>query len=119
MGKKRKLVEWQKVPKDPIKGRPFDSSKEYPNFNPTLAYQDGLPEVSAAPSTPQLIMGEGVEHLQGRQKEVYLLTMREGKSLSEAAEILGIEKASAQVYKNRAIKFLVKYCQSAMDRGRV
>jgi len=71
------------------------------------------------PSTPQLVMGEAVEHLQGRQKEVYFLTMREDKSLAEVAEILGIEKGSAQKYKERAIKFIAGYCKQAIKKGRV
>jgi len=73
----------------------------------------------ATPSTPPLLMGEAVAHLQGRQKEVYLLTMREGKSLTEVAEILGIAKGSAQVFRDRAIRFLTKYCEEAIRKGRV
>jgi DNA-directed RNA polymerase specialized sigma24 family protein len=88
---------------------------ERPEANP-----DVLPETEvAAPSTPQLLMGEAVQHLQGRQREVYLLTMREGKSLAEAAEVLGIEKGSAQKYKERAIKFISAWCKNAMAKGRV
>jgi DNA-directed RNA polymerase specialized sigma24 family protein len=84
------------------------------------ANPDVLPETEiSAPSTPQLLMGEAVTHLQGRQKEVYLLTMREGKSLAEAAEILGIEKGSVQRYKERAVKFLTQYCQAAINKGRI
>lgn len=89
--------------------------REHVQANP-----DVLPDAEAAsPSTPQLLMGEAIEHLQGRQREVYILTMREGKSLSEAAEILGIEKGSVQKYKERAIKFLTQYCRNAMAKGRV
>jgi len=85
-----------------------------------LANPDVLPETEiAAPSTPQLLMGEAVEHLQGRQREVYLLTMREGKSLAEAAEILGISKGTAQRYKERAIRFIESYCRQAIAKGRV
>lgn len=71
------------------------------------------------PSTPQLLMGEAIMHLQGRQKEVYLLTMRDGKSLAEAAEVLGIEKGTAQRYRERAVKFLTVYCRAAVKAGRV
>ena len=89
--------------------------REHPQANP-----DVLPEMEiAAPSTPQLLMGEAVEHLQGRQREVYLLTMREDKSLAETAEILGIEKGTAQRYKERAIKFIESYCRQAIKKGRV
>jgi RNA polymerase sigma factor (sigma-70 family) len=88
---------------------------EYAQANP-----DVLPETEiAAPSTPQLIMGEAVQHLQGRQREVYLLTMREGKSLAEAAEILGISKGTAQKFKERAIKFIENWCKSQIAKGRV
>jgi DNA-directed RNA polymerase specialized sigma24 family protein len=92
-----------------------EDAKEHAQANP-----DVLPEMEiAAPSTPQLLMGEAVEHLQGRQKECYLLTMREGKSFSEAAEILGIGKGRVQQYRERAIKFLTQYCKAAMAKGRV
>ena len=129
--KKRGLVEFQKKRKvgkcrDASKGEfsPYwkdfhESRGENGQGEHVRANPDSLPEESTAPSTPQLIMGEAVEHLQGRQKEVYLLTMREDKSLSEVAEILGIEKASAQVYKDRAIKFIERYCKEAIQKGRV
>ena len=92
-----------------------DGTLEVSQANP-----DVLPETEiAAPSTPQLIYGEAVEHLQGRQREVYMLTMREDKSLAEAAEILGISKGAAQIYKERAIKFIEAYCRAAISRGRV
>lgn len=83
------------------------------------ANPDLLPENDNSPSTPQLLMGEAIGHLQGRQKETYLLTMREGKSLAEVGEILGISKSAAQVYKVRAIKFVELYCREAIARGRV
>lgn len=92
-----------------------DGVDEHPQANP-----DMLPEMAnTGPSTPQLLMGEAIEHLQGRQREVYILTMREDKSLAEAAEILGIEKGSAQKYKERAIKFIEGYCKAAIAKGRV
>lgn len=88
---------------------------ELPQANP-----DVLPEVVlSGPSTPQLIMGEAVAHLQGRQKEVYLLSMREDKSLAEIGEVLGMTKSSAQVYQRRAIKFIEQYCKAAIAKGRV
>jgi len=95
-------------------GRSADT-REHPQANP-----DVLPETgTAAPSTPQLIMGEAVDHLQGRQREIYMLIMRDNKSLAEAAEVLGIEKGSAQKYKERAIKFIGNWCKQAMAKGRV
>lgn len=97
------------------RGENGDDMREHPQANP-----DVLPEMdSTAPSTPQLLMGESIEHLQGRQKEVYLLTMREGKSLAEVAEILEISKGTAQKYKERAIKFIESYCKQAIEKGRV
>ena len=95
--------------------RGVEGGQELPQANP-----DMLPETEiAAPSTPQLLMGEAVEHLQGRQREVYLLTMREGKSLAEVAEILRISKGTAQKFKERAIKFIESYCKQAIAKGRV
>lgn len=90
---------------------------EHPQANPDVL-SDELLE-NAAPSTPQLLMGEAISHLQGRQREVYILTMREDKSLTEVAEILGISKGAADTYKRRAIKFVSQYCQDAIKKGRV
>lgn len=88
---------------------------EHPCANP-----DSLPATeSVAPSNPQLLMGEAIAHLQGRQRECYILTMREGKSFSEAAEILGIGKGRVQQYRERAIKFITQYCNNAIKAGRV
>lgn len=96
-------------------GHGDDSNREDKRANP-----DVLPETEiASPSTPQLLLGEAIEHLQGRQKEVYFLTMREDKSLAEAAQILGIEKGSVQKYRERAVKFLTQYCETAIQKGRV
>lgn len=89
-------------------------------FECAQANPDVLPETEiAAPSTPQLLMGEAIRRLAGRQKECYLLVMREDKSLAEAAEILGIAKGSAQVYVDRAVKFISAYCKQAIDGGRI
>lgn len=66
---------------------------------------------------PQQLMAEAIDHLQGRQKEVYLLTMRSDRSLAEAGEILGITKAAVQNYKERAIKFITAYCKTAIAKG--
>ena len=89
--------------------------QERPQANP-----DVLPETEiAAPSTPQLLMGEAIAHLAGRQRECYLLVMREDKSLAEVAEILEIAKGSVQVYVDRAVKFITGYCKASMKNGRV
>jgi DNA-directed RNA polymerase specialized sigma24 family protein len=98
-----------------LRGRVNGDMQEHPCANP-----DVLPETNdAAPSTPQLLMGEAVEHLQGRQRECYILTMREGKSFSEAAEILGIGKGRVQQYRERAIKFITHWCEQQIAKGRV
>jgi DNA-directed RNA polymerase specialized sigma24 family protein len=87
---------------------------------PVLANPDSLPEIEiVAPSTPQQLMGEAINHLQGRQRECYLLTMREGKSFFEAAKILNIGKGRVQQYRERAIKFIKQYCRAAIQKGRV
>jgi DNA-directed RNA polymerase specialized sigma24 family protein len=93
--------------------------EELPQANPDVLREDEAMFADCQPSTPQLLMGEAVAHLQGRQLQVYMLTMRDGKSLAETAEILDIEKGTAQKYKERAIKFIAAYCKQAIDRGRV
>ncbi len=84
-----------------------------------LANPDCLPECNTTPSTPQQLMGEAIEHLQGRQREVYILVMREDRSLAEAGEVLNISKSTAQTYLDRAIKFITDYCKQGIDGGRV
>jgi DNA-directed RNA polymerase specialized sigma24 family protein len=100
-------------------GDRFDKIKEDVRANPDSLREDESIYGNEQPSTPHFLMGEAVEHLQGRQKEVYLLTMRENKSLAETAEVLGIAKGSAQKYQERAIKFIQQYCQAAIVKGRV
>lgn len=100
-------------------GDKFDFIHEDIRANSDSLREDEAMYANGEPSTPQLLVGEAVEHLQGRQKEVYLLTMREDKSLAEAAEILGIAKGTAQRFKERAIKFITFYCQEAIAKGRV
>ena len=96
-------------------GQDGDTVREHPQANP-----DVFPETEiAAPSTPHLLMGEAIEHLQGRQREVYILAMREGKSLAEISEILGVAKGNIWKYKQRAVKFIRQYCKNAIDKGRV
>lgn len=87
---------------------------EYAQANPDL-----LPEQDHSPSTPQLIMGEAITHLQGRQKEVYIAIMRDDKSMAETAELLDITKGSVQVYLDRAIEFITAYCKQALARERI
>lgn len=100
-------------------GDRFDMVTENVRANPDGLREDEAMYTDNQPSTPQLLMGEAIQHLQGRQREVYLLTMREGKSLAEAAEVLSISKGAAQIYRQRAIKFLAAYCRAAIKAGRV
>jgi DNA-directed RNA polymerase specialized sigma24 family protein len=100
-------------------GDKFDLMTEDARANSDSLREDEAMYANGGPSTPRLLFGEAVEHLQGRQKEVYLLTMREGKSLAEAAEILNIEKGTAQKYRERAIKFIESYCKIAIQKGRI
>lgn len=100
------------------------SEKSYENYvgngdEQAQANPDCLPEQSSGPSSPQQLMGEAIGHLQGRQKEVYLLVMREDKSLAETAEILQISKGTVQTYIDRAVAFITQYCEQALKRGRV
>lgn len=80
---------------------------------------DLLAEQSTKPSNPQLLMGEAIEHLQGRQREVYLLIMREGRTERDTAAILGISKTVVHTYITRAIKFITAYCKQGIDGGRI
>lgn len=94
--------------------RKKDVSLDDPDFmEKTIIQQDN------SPSTPQLLMGEAILHLQGRQKEVYLSVMRDDLSLSETGELLGIGKSTVQVHLDRAIAFITQYCEAAMQKERV
>lgn len=98
----------------PANRNAYNKSPEPPQANP-----DSLQDQPHRPSTPQLLMGEAIAHLQGRQKQVYLLHMREDQSLSEVGEALNISKSAAQIYLNRAVAFITAYCKQAIDGGRV
>lgn len=85
-------------------------------MEPVQANPDSLPEGTSyfgdsQPTRAQMLMGEAVGHLQGQQKAVYLLCMREEYSIAQAAKKLGISKSTAQTYRERAIKFIQQYCQ--------
>ncbi len=67
----------------------------------------------------QFIMGEAVEHLQGRQRDVYFLTVRQGVSLAKVAKLLDISKSAVQIYKVRAVSFVTAYCKQAIKNGRL
>lgn len=124
--KKRGLVEWQHLSETTGSTGSYDrytsertSSSSFDGAENVLANPDSLPAQDSSPSSPQQLMGEAIQHLQGRQKEVYLLVMREDKSIAEAGEVLDISKGTAQTYLDRAIKFITAYCKQGMDGGRV
>lgn len=119
MGKKKRgVVEQQEINE---RGGSSNSYERYSaeNGESVLGNPDLLPEQSHSPSNPQMIMGEAVEHLQGRQKEVYLMIMRDEKTQEETAEALDLSRASVRTYFDRAIAFISAYCKSAIDGGRV
>lgn len=85
------------------------------------ANPDSLPEGTSyfgdtQPTRAQVLMGEAIEHLQGRQKQVYLLMMREDYSCAQAGKKLGISKWTARDYKDRAIRFIQQYCKRAVEK---
>lgn len=72
------------------------------------------------PLTPaQKLMGEAVDKLQGQQKQVYILTVRLGRSLADAAKELHLSKWTVRTYHDRALRFITQYCRSAIRRGEV
>ena len=68
---------------------------------------------------PQALMAEAVEHLQGLQRDCYMLTLRQGYSFTETAKLLRLTKSDVQGYQNRAVKFVTDYCHNAMLNGRL
>jgi len=125
VGKKRRgLVEHQRLSERPGNADSYERwVREHPGtedcIESPMANPDGLPEQATRPSTPQLIMGEAVEHLQGRQREVYLSIMRDERSFAETAELLGIGKSTVQTHLDRAISFIKAYCDQAIKKERV
>lgn len=118
MKKKRALVDLQKLQE--ING----NTHSYENYigaesEDAVANPDVLPEQHNSPSSPQMIMGEAIQHLQGRQKEVYIAIMRDDKTQEETAEMLDISRTSVRTHLDRAIGFISQYCRAAMDGGRI
>jgi RNA polymerase sigma factor (sigma-70 family) len=68
---------------------------------------------------PQEIMSDAVEHLQGRQRQVYIMAMRENLSFSEIAKTLRISKSAVQIYRQRAISFITQFCKDAIKREKI
>lgn len=120
MKKKRVIVDLQHLQEIGGGTGSYDRySAEQDGEESVLANPDSLPEQPTSPSTPQMLMGEAILHLQGRQKEVYLSIMRDDKSLAETAEMLGVGKSTVQTYLDRAIAFITAYCTQAMKQERV
>lgn len=69
--------------------------------------------------TPRKIMGEAVQRLKGPCREVYLMTVRDGKSIEDTAEVLSMSENLAKAYQDQAIKFVEGYCKQAITKGRL
>jgi DNA-binding NarL/FixJ family response regulator len=95
-------------------GDRFDFVTEDIRANPDSLREDEAMYASSQMTGPQELMGDAIEHLQGRQREVYLLTMREGLSIAQAAEKLSISKGTAQTHRDRAIKFVRAFCKAGL-----
>lgn len=115
---KRNPVEVQELDEIGGKTNSYERYAEDKGEN-VLGNPDILPEISEGPSSPQLLMGEAIEHLQGRQREVYIAIMRDGKTQEETGEMLGISRAAVRTYLDRAISFISGYCKKAMENGRI
>lgn len=117
MKKKRVIVDIQDLQEIRGHTNSYDSFSE--EGESVLGNPDLLPEQSNSPSSPQLLMGEAIEHLQGRQKEVYIAIMRDDKSQAETAELLGVGRTTVQVHLDRAIAFITEYCRRGMEKERI
>ena len=92
---------------------------EHPQANPDVLAEKDAMYSGSQPGQAQFIMGEAIAHLQGQQKAVYLLMLREGRTQEETAAMLGISRSSVRVYYLRAITFIHQYCKAAITRGEV
>ncbi len=91
---------------------------------PLVANPDQLTEASGLYSNSQMtqaqeLMSEAVEHLQGLQRDCYMLTMRQGLSFTEAGKLLRLSKSDVQGYRTRAVKFVTEYVKRAIKNGRL
>jgi DNA-directed RNA polymerase specialized sigma24 family protein len=98
-------------------GDRFDNVTEDVRANPDSLREDESMYGKIRLTRPQEVMGEAVEHLQGRQREVYVLLFRTGLSFSEVSKKLRISKSAVQIYKTRALAFVTQYCGRALARG--
>lgn len=64
-------------------------------------------------------MGEAIEKLRGHHKEVYLLVVRDEKTLEDAALVLEMNEVQTQRVLDEAIESVRKYCKQAMLKGRL
>lgn len=127
MTKKSKKINWQNLRETNGNSRSYENyvlrsrtsngePVEHSRANPDRLTESGDLWGHREMTRAQELMGEAVRHLQGRQKEVYWLTMRDGKSLSEVGKILNISKDTARDYKERAIKFIKAYCTTILKK---
>lgn len=98
-------------------GDRFDFVHEDVKANPDSLREDQGMYANDRLTRPQELMGEAVEHLQGRQREVYILLFRQGLSFSEVSKKLRISRSAVQIYKGRALAFVTQYCKRALARG--
>lgn len=70
-------------------------------------------------ATPHRIMGEAIEKLRGYHKEVYLLVVRDEKTLEDAALVLEMNEVQTQKVLDEAIECVRKYCKQAIVKGRL
>lgn len=98
-------------------GDRFDFVHEDVKANPDSLREDEGLYANSQVTRPQELMGEAIEHLQGRQKQVYLLTFRRGLSFADTAKRLKISRSAVQIYRNRAARFVTQYCEAAIQRG--
>lgn len=107
-------------PKNTQKGKGgdrFDFVTEDVRANPDSLREDEGMYADSQLTRPQEIMGDAIEHLQGRQKQVYLLTFRQGLSFAATAKRLHMSRSTVQTYRNRAARFITAYCEAAIQRG--
>ncbi len=100
-------------------GDRFDYTNETPQANPDCLREDEAMYSDSQLSKPQELMGEAVEHLQGLQRDCYMLTMRQGLSFTEAGKLLKLSKSDVQGYRARAVKFVTEYIKRAIKNGRL
>ncbi len=91
---------------------------------PLVANPDQLTEEAGLYADSQMtqaqeLMSEAVEHLQGLQRDCYMLTMRQGMSFTEAGKLLRLSKSDVQGYRTRAVKFVTEYIRRAIKNGRL